>query len=197
MDIHVAFFKVKMSGGEILDARRVYKDLRYWLIQEGYATPAAGDFPETYFWQEETMKQGKTYWIWWRPYKKVGVFSSGMAKFIRRVMKINIHGLKLKETEIMHQGKKVKVMKGTFEIYVHAMLHFEMGDWEHGSAFKQSLFEIFWKRIYTKKIATYKKDVLNDSYKIQAYLKRIFNMDTWTAEQEEYYAKFGLSDTEF
>lgn len=196
MDIHVAFFKVK-TVGEVMDVRRMYKDLRFFLIKEGYADTNASTFPEMYFWQEETMKLGKTFWIWWRPEKGVGIFSVGMKKFITRKLKINIHGMKMKEIEIMHQGKKIKVVKGSLEIYVHAILHFEMGDWETGNAFKQSLFEIFWKRLYLKKIEAYKKEVLNDSYKIQAYLKRVLNLETWTAEHEEYFAKFGIPDTEF
>lgn len=196
MDIHLAFFKVK-GVGEVYDCRRVYKDLRHWLVKEGYASAEAKDFPEVYFWQEDTAKQGKTFWIWWRPFKKVGVFQAGMTKYVKRIMKINIHGLKLHDTEIMHQGKKLTVQKGTFEIYVHQMLHFEMGDWEKTPGFKQQMFELFWKRIYAKNIAGFKKESLNDAYKIQAHLKNIFNMESWAPPVEPFFDQFGITNSEF
>lgn len=196
VDFHLAFFKVK-GVGETMDARRVYKDFRHWLVKEGYASSAAKNFPEVYFWQEETMKFGKTWWIWWRPEKKVGVFSSGMMKYVKRIMKINIHGLKMKDKEIMHQGKKLKVQKGTIEIFVHMMLHFEMGEWEKTPGFKKALFEVFWKRIYAKNLAAYKQEALNDAYKIQAHLKRIFAMESWTEDFEPFFDRFGIPNTEF
>lgn len=196
MDINLAHFKVK-GVAEVFDARRVYKDFRHWLIKEGYAPGAANQFPEVYFWQEETMKLGKTFWIWWRPSKKVGVFSGGMKKYVSRVMKINLHFLKLKDQEIMHQGKKMTVQKGTIEIFVHMILRFELGDWEKTPGFKKNMFELFWKRIYAKTLEGHKKEALGDAYKVQAYLKRILKMEVWVGEREPFFSAFGIADSEF
>jgi len=149
----------------------------------------------------ETQKDGKTFYVWWRPKKKIGVFSGGVyggggVEFYKS-LKINMFGMKMKETEIMHQGKKMKVHKGTFEIIVHCMLHFSMPTWENGSEFKQGLFEVFWKRMFHKVIESYKKEALNDMYKLQAHTKKLMNMETWKPEGKIFEPHFGLGETEF
>lgn len=200
MEIHVGYFRAK-TVGEYFVLKRLYKDLRYWLIAEGYASPETVGFPERYFYLSETQKEGKSFYVWWRPQKKIGVFSSGLAggsgvEFYK-MMKVNMLGSKLKSTEIMHQGEKIKVDKGSFEVVVHSMLHFSMPSWEKGSAFEQGLFEVFWKRIYKKSIDSYKKEALKDMYKLQAHMKKILELETWYPTGAPVEPHFGIADTEF
>ncbi len=200
MDIHIGFFRAK-AVGEYFDLRRTYKDLRYWLIGEGYMSSETVGFPERYFYLSETQKDGKWFFVWWRPRKEIGVFSmalkGGKPVEFYKALKINMIGEKFRDAEIMHQGKKVKVQKGTFEIIVHAYLHFGMAEWERGSDFKKALFDIFWKRIYKKSIETYKKEALNDMYKLQAHMKKVMEMESWKPEGKTFEPHFGLPDTEF
>ncbi len=202
MDIHIGFFRAK-AVGEYFDLRRFYKDLRYWLIAEGYCSSDTVGFPERYFYLSETQKDGKLFYVWWRPKKGLGVFSGGLkggkgVEFYKAI-KINMIGEKFKEAEIMHQGKKIKVNKGTFEVIVHSYLHFGMPDWEgkKGSDFKKAIFDIFWKRIYKKSVETYKKEALNDMYKLQAHVKKMMDMESWKPEGKTFEPHFGLPDTEF
>lgn len=202
MDIHIGFFRAK-AVGEYFDLKRTYKDFRYWLIAEGYTSSETVGFPERYFYQSETQKDGRLFFIWWRPAKSLGAFSGGLGRSagggvkFYKALKINMIGEKFKEAEIMHQGKKIKVNKGTFEVIVHATLHFGMPEWEEGSDFKKGLFDLFWKRIYKKSIEMYKKEALNDMYKLQAHMKKIMNMETWKPEGQTFEPHFGLPETEF
>jgi hypothetical protein len=200
MDIHIGFFRAK-AVGEYFDLKRTYKDIRYWLIGEGYCDSNTTNFPERYFYLSETQKDGKIFYVWWRPKKALGIFSGplsgGKGVEFYKGLKINMVGLKFKDAEIMHQGKKIKVQKGTFEIIVHATLHFGMPSWEKGSSFERGLFDLFWKRIYKKSIETYKKEALNDMYKFQAHLKKIMDMETWRPEGKTFEPHFGLPETEF
>ncbi len=195
MEILVAFYKVKAVRGTFA-FRRIYQDLRYWLVGEGYAnsenTPG---FPEIYVWHEDTQKSGKETWIWWRPYQRVGTFTS--EAFIRRELRLNYHVYKYRDDKIMVEGKKETVQVGTFELFVEAVLVFQFPSWEKGGPFMQSLFEFFWKRIYWRSIEGHKSEVLSDAYKLQGYLKRILEMKTWTPPEREHYPKYGITDTEF
>ena len=202
MDIHIGFFRAK-AVGEYFNLRRTYKDLRYWLIGEGYCSSETTGFPERYFYLSETQKEGREFYVWWRPRRALGVFSAGLAggkgvEFYKS-LKINMIGTKFKDAEIMHGGKKIKVQKGTFEVIVHSMLHFGMPEWEgpEASDFKRALFDIFWKRIYKKNVEYWKKETLNDMYKLQAHLKKIMDMETWKPEGKTFEPHFGLPETEF
>lgn len=200
MDIHIGFFRAK-GVGEYFDLKRFYKDLRYWLIGEGYSGPDTTNFPERYFYLSETQKDGRLFYVWWRPKKGLGVFSGGLKQPDRGVqfykaLKINMIGEKFKEAEIMHNGKKLKVSKGTFEIIVHSYLHFGMPEWEDEKAsdFKKAFFDVFWKRIYKKSIETYKKEALNDMYKLQAHIKKVMEMESWRPEGKTIEPHFGLPE---
>lgn len=202
VDIHIGFFRAK-AVGEYFDLKRFYKDFRYWLIAEGYCGPDTTNFPERYFYLSETQKDGKEFYVWWRPKKGLGVFSGGLkggqGKGVEfyKALKINMIGQKFKDAEIMHQGKKIKVSKGTFEVIIHAYLHFGMPDWETGNNFKKAVFDLFWKRIYKKSIETYKNEALKDMYKVQAHLKKVMDMESWKPEGKTFEPHFGLPEMEF
>jgi hypothetical protein len=200
MEIRVGFFRAK-GVGEYYDLKRQYKDMRYWLIGEGYSDSGTVDFPERYFYQMDTQKDGKTFYVWWRPRKGLGVFSGGLTgdKGVHffKSLKINMFGHKMKPAEIMHAGKKIKVHKGTFEYMVHSMIDFSMPSWENGSEFKQGLFDVFWRRVFHKQIEAYKKECLKDTYKLQAHMKKMLNMETWNPAGKTFEPHYGISDTEF
>ncbi len=195
MEIVVAFYKVKMVGGETFILRRIYQDLRYWLIGEEWANPDTPGFPEKYIWQEETQKKGKEMWIWWRPIKTIGPFTA--PTFARRKLDINWHAYKFKDSEKIVNGKKFRVQKGNIEVFVKMSLVFEFKSWENGGPFLKSLFDTFWKRIYRKNIEMFKREALDDAYRLQGYLKRIMNMESWEPDEREHYPILGIPDTEF
>jgi hypothetical protein len=200
MDMRIGYFRAK-AVGEYFDLKRQYKDMRYWLIGEGYCSSETVGFPERYFYMNETQKAGKTFYCWWRPRKALGVFSGRLAgekpvEFYKS-LKINHWGQKMRQTEIMHAGKKVTVYKGTFEYIVHSMLHFSMPGWENGSEFKQGMFEVFWKRVFKKQIDAYKKECLKDTYKLQAHMKKALKMETWKPAGKVFEPEYGISDSEF
>ena len=194
LDIHVAFFRVRSSGAP-MDLQRIYRDARYFLIQERYADEKSSRFPETFFWLSHSQQDGDEFWFWWRPYKHLS--PAWKPAGIYKYFKLNFHGFKLKPIEIMHEGKKHKAHVGKFEVYVDAMLKIEPPKWGKDTPFKRAALEVFWKRVYRKNIEMYRKELLDDAYKFQAYFKHIFEMESFTPKQQFLAQKQGLPSTEW
>lgn len=193
LDIHVAFFKINLAEGTV-DPMRIYRDARYFLMQESYVDEKYINFPETFFWQADSQHHGKEFWIWWRVAKEMSPHwkPTGVKKFF----KINFHGHKLHQREIMHEGKKLKVHTGKLEIYVDAILRITPPKWGKDTPFKRAALDIFWKRIYRKNIEMFRKEVLDDSYKFQAYFKKIFKMESFTPKMKFATPEYGLPNTQ-
>lgn len=194
LDIHVAYFKVETIGAA-LDLIRVYRDARYFLMQEQYVDESSPGFPETFFWLSHSAQEGDEFWFWWRPHKVLS--PAWRPANIWKYFKLNFHGHKLKPMEIMHEGKKQKVYKGKFEVYVDAMLKIEPPQWGKQTPFKKAALEIFWKRLYRKNIEMFRKEVLDDAYKFQAYFKQIFRQQSFTPKMKFAGAEYGLPSVEY
>ncbi len=201
VEIHIAHFRMK-GVGETFNLRRMYQDLRYWLIGEEWATPSTTSFPEKYVYQEETQKRGKETWIWWRFEKRygtgksIGTFTSS-GRFIKN-LKITIHPYKYNDVETVVNGKKIKVQKGTIEFIIHMTLQYGFEEWDTDETpFLKGISGAIWKRIYKKTVDMHKKNTLDEAYKLQAYLKRILEIESWSPAEREFYPVFGIPNTEF
>ena len=164
----ISKFKVKTSS--YFSLNNIYKEIHDYIIQEDYSPSEKGSkFPETYMWESRTQKDGREIWVWFRPSK------GGLSPFFRRKFRINIHARKIKEVEIMHQGKKLKVEKGDLEVYVFAYLEIDPGNSWQKKWYTKMLFKVFMQRIYKRPMEMHKKEMLMESNKLRDNLKTMLN----------------------
>ncbi len=190
MEIYVTGAEVKSTN--VFEAKKLYIELHDWLIEKGYAKPGDSDFPEKMYWESRTQNAGSEYWIWWRPSKTIED-----NQFWRRVINIDFHGVGMKNVEIMYKGKKVKAVKGKFEILLQSKLEIDRGGlWEKNKLLAPFL-EIFWKRIYRKEIEMYRKEILYDLKLIQDICRQFFDLGAFAIEKEPWMPRKGYEGDTF
>ena len=169
MEYDITYYEVKSTN--IVNVVALYEAMREWLIIEGYAGMSDSSFPEKYMWESRTQKGGREFWVWWRPSKKIRGNS-----FFLRMLDIDIHGVAIKDVEIMYEGRKIKASKGKVEIIVKAKLGVDRNNKWQQNKLLAPFFELFWKRIMWKEFEMNKKEILGDAYKLHKFLSDWFSL---------------------
>lgn len=190
MEIYVSGAEVKSTN--VFEAKKLYIQLHDFLIESGYATPSDASFPETCFYESRSQTGGAEYWIWWRPTKAI----EGN-KFWRRVLNIDWHGVGMKDVEILYKGKKVKAVKGKFEVIMHAKLEIDVKKQWEKSRFLAPFFQIFWKRIYRKEIEQQRREILDDLKVIHDLCRQFFALGMFVIDKEHWMPPKGYEDEKF
>lgn len=108
-----------VNYNDVFVAKYFYRLLREWLVDNGYGDRDDSKWPEVFYLQKENPQTGKEIWLRWRLQKNPDISGSKMWRYD---VDIDIHYLGLKETEITHKGKKLKMDKGEVEVQVAAYL---------------------------------------------------------------------------
>ena len=186
-DILVDRWEAKAT--DIIHLNAFYIAVHDYLWRDEYSQGKDGPFPETYYWETRTQKAGKEIWVWWRCTKKVR-----SSNFYERFMAIEIHGVGIRDAEIMKHGKKWKVQMGKCEVMVKVKLRLDpKGEWRK-HWFLKHVFTLFWKRIYKKLLEMHKKELLKDSYKFQETVKRMLELNTFAVPQKPLAPTKGFGD---
>ncbi|RME78369.1 hypothetical protein D6774_01415 [Candidatus Woesearchaeota archaeon] len=155
----------------------LYKTVHTWLNDEGWQAPEGGDK-----WKEKNFIQrnlpfGKEIWIWWRLQKKRG-------KYIMTYLDVEYHVLGMNDTEILHEGKKIKVQKGEVEVFIKAYIQRDpKGEistlpWMRSKMVKNWFEKRWYKAEYDQELAK----LYNDAYRLQHAIKQYFDIKGWIGE---------------
>ncbi len=187
MLIEVTKTEVKASETFVFGA--LYDTLHEFMIDEGYAGDDAS-FPEKYYWESRTQQRGREYWVWWRFTKQTET------EFCIKHIHIDLHGVGVKDVEIMYQGKKIKANKGKMEVIARAMLEVDPGDkWKNG---RFGFFrDIYLKRMWQKQLDEHKSDLVNDIKKIRAFVADFLNKPISIKIPEPFQPKKGYERENF
>ena len=129
---------------------------------------------------------GKDLWVWWRVQKNIEVKYSGYFKYL---LDIDFHGVYLKDIEVMHQGKKIKVATGELELFFRPKIEGDYkGTWRAHWLLKhfQDTYE---KRILWADIEKMEKNLWRDTYRISAKIKDFLTLRTFVPVPEPFHPK--------
>lgn len=157
---------------ETFNLELLYKRLHEFMEHENWKDiqRGGGDY-ETLF-SEQTLDNGAlNHDIWWRAYKvPTNDFNESLVFYLRWDMKT----LVMKETEYMHEGKKVKLNNGEFKVNASFYMHFAHDDdsadnpWRKNS-FLKFLKNWFWKRVQQSAVDEAEEELTkcsNDLYEL-------------------------------
>lgn len=187
MIVEVTSFMVRHR--DYFHLKNLYTMLHEWLIEEGWATRADADFPETLYLERETQKSGDELWIWWRLKKDV-------TSYYRYVLNIDYQVLLLRDAEVMHEGHKFKTKWGQVELIFTAYLELDYNrEWREHPILK-NIHDIWVKRIFKKNIEAHKLILYRDAYRIQQATKTYFKLKTYLPEPEteQFWPELGLGE---
>lgn len=161
--------------GNTFNFKRLYKDLHYWLAEEEWKDSTGGidhRYMETLYMERHHQRSihggGKEMWIYWRLWKYP---ESKYSKFYKWTLDIDFHCRHVQDIEVMHEGKKITIQDGEFEIIVRAYVHVDYNHgWSHHKFLKGFLIT-FTERVVTEDIRRQRKALWREAYKVHGWLK--------------------------
>lgn len=188
MYIHVTNMEMKITETFVLS--EFYKALHDFLLEDGYAKGDDKDFPEYYYYESRTQAAGKELWIWWRCSKGTDT------PFADKHIHIDLHGVGIKDVEIMYQGKKIKANKGKIEVILRGSLEVDKGDeWKKSKL--GFLRDAFLYRWWHHELEKHKEDCVKDIKKVRAYVADYMNKPVAQVTTDSFYPRRGYERENF
>jgi len=129
---------------------------------------------------------GKEFWVWWRAMKH---HEGRYSKYFLNLLDIDWHCVEANPMEIVHQGKKMKVIHGELEIFFKARIVSDVGqEWEKHWLLRH-LKRTYEGRIQHANIEKREKELWREVYRMQSKVKAYLNLRTWMPTGELFHPK--------
>ena len=114
IDIFSPTDPVRIKYSDVIDLKEFYDSLHEWLMEHEWKDEAEdSDKYETYYGERIDRNGGKEIWIFWRMYKK-----PPNTEAFRYYLDVYYHCIAIRPTEVIKEGKKLKVNKGIVEMKI-------------------------------------------------------------------------------
>lgn len=171
---------IRVKYKDVFDLKMFYEDLHDYLVEEEWIDHEDKlDHWETYYGERIDHGGVKELWFQWRLFKK-----PKDAAFLSYYMDLDFHGLGISDTEIMREGMKLKVSKGELEVTIKPYLVKEYEKEFKKILFLKELKELFSRRIYREQLEQRKKELYQETYVLQNWIKQWFQMKRHLPYQE-------------
>ena len=180
IELYPNYAPVKLKYKDIFDIKEFYMSLQEWLLEHDWSDEEDKvDHWETYYGERVSQDGSKEIWFQWRAAKN----APGSIK-LKYYLDLDFHVLGLGSAEIVKEGRKMKVNKGEIEMAIKpGMELLYLKEFEKSPLLKQfkNLFE---KRIYRETIEQRKKELYQETYEFQNYIKHWFKMKRYLPYKE-------------
>jgi len=194
MTLYAGKVEAKFIGA--LHFRNLYKMMHDWIVEHEYGgekeerTRHDYDFPEALYWESRSQPTGSEVWVWWRCN-----YVPEDQPFYRRVLRIDIHAVRMRDIEIMQDNKKYPVQWAEFKVTIHGLLETDYEKKWESSPLMKLIYNIFVQRIMWKDLQSRKKEVLSDMYKLQTVIKQFYDTQNFQVPEEPaFWPKKGMSE---
>lgn len=180
VEIYPQYQPLRVKYKDIFDMKGFYTDLKEWLLEYEWTDHHEGlDHWEIYYGERIDQSKSREIWIHWRMKKK-----PKHSPFITYYMDFEFHILGLVDTEVVRDGMKMKANKGEVEMKIWAYL-----TEDYVSAFQKHFFlkevvEIFKKRVYRKEMEARKKELYQELYVLQNFIKQWLKLKRYLPYEE-------------
>ncbi|MCX6709732.1 MAG: hypothetical protein NTV63_02125 [Candidatus Woesearchaeota archaeon] len=162
----------------------LYEMLHDWFMEYGYSGKGGEDkYMETLYSVEENPG-GDTIHIWWR-------LSKNINKQIRYVFNFDYLGVAVNDIEVQFENKKIKAQKGELTMYINARIELDYENkWDKSPLMR--FFQLYLRtRALKANLEMHKRLLQEEAYKLDALIKRYFDMYQFTPEKKTFVPKFG------
>ena len=176
---------MRLKYKDVFDLGQFNEGLFYWLQEHGWKS-FDNDIEqiETFYSEKIGQSGAKEIWIWWRLAK-----SAPETDAFQFHLSLTFHLIGLVSTEVIKGGQKIKADKGEMEIETEAYIEelykkkFEDEKGFFGFVLKQTR-DIFTKRIYTATIDQRKKELYQEAYALNNFIKQWLKMKRYLPYEE-------------
>ncbi len=185
---------VKVKYRDIFDMKEYYEALKEWMVEHEWKSfDDKTEEWETYYSEKIGSGGAREIWIWWRLAKK-----APETEALRYHLYLTFHTLGLASTEVIKGGQKINTHKGEVELEIEAYIEEKYkkalieGELDESGKRKKHLFNfvtkqiafIFQKRIYTQTIEQRKKELYQEVYVLNNFIKQWFKMKRYLPYEE-------------
>lgn len=178
--IYPEFQPLRVKYKDIFDMKAFYTDLREYLLEMKWQDHHEGlDHWEIYYGERVDQSKAKEIWIHWRIKKK----PDGLPK-ITYYQDLEFHVLGLTDAEVIRDGMKLKANKGEMELKIWAYLIQDYISEFEKHWFLKEFSQLFQKRIYRREIEQQKKQLYQEVYALQNFIKQWLKMKRYLPYEE-------------
>jgi len=171
--------KLKIKYKDLFHLKEYYIALHEWLLENKWSDIDEGsDHWETHYRERIAQGGARELWFRWR------VTKTPEGTPLQYYMDMDFHCLAIMDAEIIQDGKKIKLHSGEVELSINAYI-----DKEYEKAFAKSnllkqFIGIFNKRVYHKALEQRSKELYQEVYSFQNYIKQWFKLKRYLPYDE-------------
>lgn len=171
---------MKVKYKDIFDLKEFYTALHEWYLEYGWADPEdKSDHWETYYAERVGQGNVKEIWIQWRAYK-----DAPDAPFLGYYLDLDFHALGLTTTDVVKEGQKMSVNKGEVEVSIKGYLEKKYEAQFEKQKLLKEVKSLFTQRVYRKTLEQRKKELFQELYALQNFMKQWFKLKRYLPYEE-------------
>tara|TARA_Y100000310_G_C20501570_1_gene724260 strand:- start:254 stop:850 length:597 start_codon:yes stop_codon:yes gene_type:complete len=171
--------KFTLKYKDIFDMKAFYESLHEWFLEHGWSDLEEGKDRWERIYKEKIGQGGaKEIVIHWK------VTRDAEDAPFRYYLDLHFHCVALIKTEVIKDGEKIKVDKGEVEMEISPKLEklYETSFAEN--SFLKRITNIFTKRIYNKSVGEKKKELYQEAYVLNNFIKQWFKLKRYLPYEE-------------
>jgi len=180
INIFPEFQPLRIKYKDIFSMSDYYDSLHEYLDEHGWE-PHDGSIEqwETYYAERVDKSGAKEIWIQWRVRKQ-----APGSEMITNCVDLDFHCVALQSTEVVRDGQKMKVNKGECELVIRAFVELAyLNQLKDNFLFKQ-IRGLFQKRMYRQNIEQRKKELYQEMYALQNFIKQWLKLKRYLPYEE-------------
>ncbi len=174
------FQPLRVKYKDVFDLKAFYEALHEWLQQNNWKAVEEGELDhfETYYGEKIGREGMKEIWIQWRATKDApeGPFTY--------YLNFDYHVLGLTSIEVVKEGMKMKVNKGELDLYIDARIEEKYSKDLESNLLIKYFFMLFKQRVYRKEYELRKKELYQETYALQNFIKQWFKLKRYLPYEE-------------
>jgi len=183
--IKIPEFRIKYK--DVFHLKNLYVMMHEYLTEEGFLdTDQAQNnqdghrYAETLYMDKNVQKGlhqgGKELWLWWRTIKQPETKYSG---YFRYHLDFDLHIVYLKDQEVVHQGRKMKIQSGEIEIFIRPKIVADYREEWKDHWLMKHFHKLYFSRIVKYEFEKREKQLWRESYRFHAKIKQFLSMRTF------------------
>ena len=170
---------MRVKYKDVFEMKAFYESLHEWCLQYGWMDLEEDkDHFETFYGEKIDKNGAKELWIQWRVYKD----AEGAP--LRYYLDFHYHVLGLTPTEVVKEGIKLKAHKGEMELTMNGYVERKYQKDFKKNTFLNEILGLFNKRIYRKEFEQRKKELYQEMYVLQNFIKQWFKLKRYLPYEE-------------
>jgi hypothetical protein len=180
--IFPAFQPMRVKYKDVFDLKGFYEALHEWLLENGWKDKETSlDYWENYYGERIAQGGMREIWIQWRPWKDPSVHGDTMLEYY---LDFDWHCIAVTNTEIVRDGKKIKLNKGEVELKIRAYIEKTYEKKLEKYGILKPFIKLFTKKAYNNEIELREKELYQETYAMQNFIKQWFKMKRYLPYEE-------------